>query len=105
MIPVIAAGATIRPVCTIDPMIATATTGTTTAVTGENEESGGIAATGTGVRTGAQANGAIGHSPGRSLAAEVAAMYATRRSYCRMVGQFIRTDQSDRLSQPYHRFQ
>lgn len=57
MIPAIARGATIRPVCTIDLtidlMIATATTGITTAVTGENEESGGIDATGTGARTGA----------------------------------------------------
>lgn len=53
MIPAIAPGATIRPVCTIDLMTATATTGITTAVTGENEESGGIDATGTGARTGA----------------------------------------------------
>ena len=103
MIPAIAAGATIPAVSTIDPMTVTATTEITTAVTGENEESGGIDATGTGARTGAQTNGAIGHSPGRSLAAEVAAMYATHRSYCPMVGQFIRTDQGDRLSQPHHR--
>jgi len=60
MILAIAPAAIMRPVCTIDPMTATVTTGITTAVTGVNDENGGIGAT----VIISEAIGAIGDSPG-----------------------------------------